>query len=62
MILNNYSPKCKEVIPLLFVTLTSAPLNNKITTISLCPHLEAVNKTELIHRTKKDTKYLLTKM
>jgi hypothetical protein len=62
MILNIYSPKCKEVIPSLFVTLTSAPFDNKISTISLCPHLEAVNKTELIHQTKKDTKYLFTKM
>jgi hypothetical protein len=49
MILNIYSPKCKAVTPSLFVTLTSAPFDNKISTISLPPHLEAVNKTQLVH-------------
>jgi hypothetical protein len=54
MILNNYSPKCKAVTPTLFVTLTSAPFDNIISTISLCPLLEAVNKTQLINLTEND--------
>ena len=62
MIINIYSPKCKGVDPSLFVKLTSPPFDNKISTISLCPHLEAVNKTKLVNHKKSYTEYLLTIM
>jgi hypothetical protein len=49
MILKTYSPKCRAVIPILFVTLTSAPLDTKYSTISSGPYSEALNVTKLIH-------------
>jgi hypothetical protein len=48
MIFNIYSPQCKAVFPSLFVTSTSATFDNNISTISLCPHLVAVNKTQIV--------------
>jgi hypothetical protein len=43
MILNIYSPKCKEVIPSLFVKLTSAPKRTKYLTISMLSFPTAEN-------------------
>jgi hypothetical protein len=48
IILIIYSPKCREVCPSKFVTLTLAPFDNKNSTTSFLPAEEAVNEKKLI--------------